>query len=156
MDGTCRTSSRRRRSLPETAPRARISALPSDPLLSEDYENGAIERTALAEDRTLLANERTFAGWMRTSLAAVAIGIGFNALFQTMEPEWVPKAIATIFLLIGIFVILSAERRACAVVERLKPHEIKTFRMINLRLVSWSISLATLALIWALWQLDGR
>ena len=104
----------------------------------------------------MLANERTFAGWMRTSLAAVAIGIGFNALFQTMEPEWVPKAIATIFLLIGIFVILSAERRACAVVERLKPHENKTFRMINLRLVSWSISLATLALIWALWQLDGR
>ena len=124
--------------------------------MSEDYEDGAIERTALAEDRTLLANERTFAGWMRTSLASVAIGIGFNALFQTMEPEWVPKSIATIFLLIGIFVILSAERRACAVVERLKPHEIKTFRMINLRFVSWSISLATLALIWALWQLDGR
>src|SRR5687767_1548938 len=31
-------------------------------------------RTDLAEDRTILANERTFAGWMRTALACVAIG----------------------------------------------------------------------------------
>ena len=123
--------------------------------MSDDLETEAAERTALAQDRTLLANERTFAGWMRTSLAAVAIGIGFNALFQTMEPNWVPKAIATIFLTIGIFVMLAAERRACAVVERLKPHEIKTFRIVNLRLVSWSISLATVALIAALWLLNG-
>ena len=134
----------------------RISALPSEPPLPEDFDDGSFERTALAEDRTLLANERTFASWMRTSLAAVAIGIGFNALFQTMEPDWVPKAIATIFLLIGIFVMLSSGRRACAVVEWLKPHEIKTLRMMNLRFVSWSISLATVALIWALWLLDGR
>ncbi|HET9428256.1 MAG TPA: DUF202 domain-containing protein [Allosphingosinicella sp.] len=101
-----------------------------------------------------MANERTFAGWMRTSLAAVAIGIGFNALFPTMEPNWVPKTIATVFLVIGIFVILSAERRACAVAQRLKPHEVKTFQNMNLRLVAWSISLATLALIAALWMLD--
>ena len=123
--------------------------------MSDDLETEAEERTALAQDRTLLANERTFAGWMRTSLAAVAIGIGFNALFQTMEPNWVPKAIATIFLTIGIFVMLAAERRAGAVVERLKPHEIETFRIVNLRLVSWSISLATVALIAALWLLNG-
>jgi putative membrane protein len=124
--------------------------------VSEAQEKEAVERTDLAEDRTLLANERTFAGWMRTSLAAVAIGIGFNALFQTMQPAWVPKTIATVFLLIAIYVMLSAERRACAVVERLKPHEIKTFRMINLRVVSWSITAGTLALIAALWLLAAR
>ncbi len=124
--------------------------------MADDRQDKASERTDLAEDRTLLANERTFAGWVRTSLAAVAIGIGFNALFQTMEPLWVPKAIATIFLSIGIFVMISAERRACAVVERLKPHEVRTFRMVNLRLVSWSISLATLALIASVWLLAGR
>lgn len=55
----------------------------------------ASTRTDLAEDRTVLANERTFAGWMRTGLAAVGIGLGFNALFGKMEPEWLPKLIAT-------------------------------------------------------------
>lgn len=124
--------------------------------MPDQLDGGSVDRTALAEDRTLLANERTFASWIRTSLAAVAIGIGFNALFQTMEPKWVPKAIATVFLMIGIFVMLSAGRRACAVVDRLKQHEIKTLRMMNLRLVSWSVSLATVALIWALWLLDAR
>ena len=116
----------------------------------------AEERTDLAEDRTILANERTFAGWMRTGLAAVAIGIGFNALFQTLQPSWVPKAIATVFLLIAIFVVIAAERRACAVMHRLKPHEIKTFQMVNLRLVSWSMAAATVSLIAAIWLLAPR
>jgi putative membrane protein len=31
-------------------------------------------RDDLAEDRTILANERTFGSWMRTSLGCVAIG----------------------------------------------------------------------------------
>ncbi|HEY9553776.1 DUF202 domain-containing protein [Allosphingosinicella sp.] len=40
----------------------------------------------MAEDRTVLANERTFAGWVRTGLATIAIGLGFSALFRQMEP----------------------------------------------------------------------
>jgi putative membrane protein len=51
-------------------------------------------RTDLSEDRTMLANERTFASWMRTGFAGIGIGLAFNALFTRMEPEWVPKAIA--------------------------------------------------------------
>ena len=124
--------------------------------MSEGADDELGERTALASDRTLLASERTFASWIRTSLGSVAIGIGFNALFPTMEPDWVPKAIATLFLLIGIYVMLSAERRAFAVIERLRPHEVKTVGMTNMRVVSWSISLATLALIAALWLLGPR
>ena len=124
--------------------------------MSEDQDDELSDRTALASDRTLLANERTFASWIRTSLGSVAIGIGFNALFPTLEPTWVPKAIATAFLLIAIYVVLTAERRACAVKQRLNAHEVKTVEMTNMRLVSWSISLATVALIAALWLLGPR
>ena len=86
-------------------------------------------RTDLAEDRTILANERTFAGWMRTSLACVAIGVGFHALFRSMQPEWVPRAIATAFLILAILVILLAQRRAAAVTRaRAQPT-----RSVNLR-----------------------
>ncbi|HEV2079793.1 MAG TPA: DUF202 domain-containing protein [Allosphingosinicella sp.] len=110
----------------------------------------AEERTDLAEDRTLLANERTFAGWMRTGFASVGVGLGFHVLFE-MEPVWVPKAIATAFLLIGIFIFISAERRAGAVRNRLDSHEVKTFKLVNLRLITAAMVIATAALAVAIW-----
>lgn len=113
-------------------------------------------RTDLAEDRTILANERTFAGWMRTSLACIAIGAGFQALFQEMEPSWVPRAIATTFILLAIIVIVLAERRASAVVRRLSAHVVETARSLNLRLFASVISVAGLALIAAIWLLEMR
>ncbi len=83
----------------------------------------AQDRTDLAEDRTLLAHERSFAGWTRTGMAAVGIGLGFNALFQMLEPSWVPKAIATIFLFIAVFIFISAERRAARAIVS-SPHRV--------------------------------
>lgn len=108
-------------------------------------------RTELAEDRTILANERTFAGWMRTSFGSVAIGVGFHALFNEIQPNWLPRAIATAFLLLAIALILLAERRAAAVTRRLSPHIIATARPVNFRLFAAIIVLASLALISALW-----
>lgn len=119
-----------------------------------DRNDLAEERTDLAEDRTILANERTYAGWMRTGFAAVGIGLGFQALFREMEPVWIPKAIATAFLLIAIFVLVIAERRACAVLARLHPHEIRTMKTINLRVMTYGAVAATLVLIGALWLLQ--
>ncbi len=116
----------------------------------------AQDRTDLAEDRTVLANERTFAGWMRTGFAAVAIGLGFNALFNKMEPAWVPKAIATAFLLIAIVIFAAAERRACSILARLDAHQIETVRIRNLRLITAAIVLAVLALVAAIWLLKIR
>lgn len=120
----------------------------------DERERLAVSRTDMAEDRTVLANERTFAGWVRTGLATIAIGLGFSALFRQMEPVWVPKAIATGFLLIGIFVFISSERRACQVLERLKVHEVKTAPRLNIEFVSWGMVIGTSALIAALWTLE--
>jgi putative membrane protein len=108
-------------------------------------------RTELAEDRTILANERTFAGWMRTSLGSIAIGMGFFALFAKLQPFWMPRAIATGFLLLSIAIILLAERRAALVLRRLNPHVVITSRPLNLRLFSGVIIAASLTLIAAIW-----
>jgi putative membrane protein len=108
-------------------------------------------RTDFAEDRTVMANERTFAGWMRTGLASVGIGLGFNALFDAMQPAWIPKAIATAFLLLGILIWVLAERRACAVLARLETHNVKPVGALNLRLMTYLMASATAALIAALW-----
>ncbi|HEX8215203.1 MAG TPA: DUF202 domain-containing protein [Allosphingosinicella sp.] len=113
----------------------------------------AEERTDLAEDRTLLANERTYAGWLRTGFASIAVGLGFQALFEMLKPAWVPKAIATAFLLIGIFIFIAAERRAAAVSKRFHPHEVETFKLVNLRLITAAAVGATVALTAAIWML---
>lgn len=122
---------------------------------SSDKQHLAEERTDFAEDRTILANERTFAGWMRTGFGSIAVGVGFNLLTE-LEPVWVPKAIATAFLLIGIMIFVAAERRACAVVRRLHTHEVETVRVGFLRLITLAVILATLALIAALWLLEMK
>jgi putative membrane protein len=111
----------------------------------------AEERTEYAEDRTVLANERTFAGWLRTGLGAVAVGLAFQALFEKMDPQWVPKAIATAFLTIAILILWLAQRTACRVLTRLHTHEIKSVGGANLRLIAYLLIAATAALIAALW-----
>lgn len=124
--------------------------------LAEDRTDYAEDRTKFAEDRTSLANERTFAGWMRTGLGAVGIGIAFQALFRAMEPVWAPKALATLFLLAGIFIFVTAERRARRVVARLDTHEVRNAPRRDMRIMAAALSLGAAGLIAALWLLaDG-
>ena len=122
--------------------------------MSEPKEENDASRTELAEDRTILANERTFAGWMRTSLACVALGVGFHALFQKIQPTWIPRAIATGFLFLAILIAVLAERRAAAVMRRLSPHVIETAQTMNLRLFAAAISIGSAALAVVIWIVD--
>ena len=111
------------------------------------------ERTDLAEDRTVLANERTFAGWMRTGLAAVGIGVGFNALFGKMEPAWLPKAIATCFIISGMVVFYLAERSSCSVLQRLDAHSVQPLKRISLRIVASLMGFGSIVLLPGIWFL---
>lgn len=113
----------------------------------------AEDRTDLAEDRTLLANERTFSGWARTATACIGIGLGFNALFTPVDPTWVAKAIATAFILLGIFLVIAAERRARALHKRLTAHRVAGVSPINFRIMAVAITTAATALIIAIWLL---
>ena len=121
--------------------------------MGTDHHANVPDRTDLAEDRTILANERTFAGWMRTSLACIAIGLGFHVLFNKIEPSWIPRAIATGFLLLSVLVIAMAERRAAAVIERLNTHAIVTARPMNLRLFAMMIAAGACAFALVVWLL---
>jgi len=124
----------------------------------EDHEDPntkwAEERTDWAEDRTIMALERTFAGWMRTAFAAIAIGIGFRALFGEFEPPWLAKAIATGFILLSIIFAIGAERRASRSFRRLSAHAVDSPRLPNLKFVAYAISAGAALLIVALWVLN--
>ncbi|NNC73459.1 MAG: DUF202 domain-containing protein [Sphingomonadaceae bacterium] len=123
--------------------------------LAENRTELADERTDLAEDRTLMANERTFAGWMRTGLAAVGIGLGFNALFGRLEPWWLPRGIATAFILIGIFIFYAAQRRGRKVLDRLQSHNAEPLGGVNLLAVAIVFSAASLVLIAGIWIMES-
>lgn len=117
-------------------------------------EDDQPSRDDLAEDRTILANERTFGSWMRTSIGCVALGVGFQGLFRSMEPAWIPRAIATAFLLLAVLVLVLAERRASAVIDRLRSHVVVTAKPMNLRLITILVALGALALTLAIWTVD--
>lgn len=110
-------------------------------------------RTDLAEDRTILANERTFAGWMRTGLAAVGIGLAFNAVFNKIEPAWMARAIASLFVAVGIVIFYVAQKKSCQVLERMDSHEIKPIETLNMRAIAGLMALASLSLLMAIWFL---
>jgi len=111
-------------------------------------------RTDLAEDRTIQATERTFAGWMRTAFAAIGVGIAFHVVFGEFRPPWLAQAIATLFILLGMMVAWTAERRACATFKRLSTHEVVRLKTPSIRWMSWSVVIGGLALIAGLWLLN--
>jgi putative membrane protein len=121
--------------------------------LAEERTEAAERRTDFAEDRTVQATERTFAGWMRTAFAAIGVGLGFQALFGELEPPGVAKAIASLFIILGVIVAFTAERRACAAFDRLSTHEIERPETPSIRWMSWSVIAGGLTLVAALWLL---
>lgn len=119
-----------------------------------DRTDLAGRRTSLAEDRTIMATERTFAGWMRTAFAAIGIGLAFHVVFGDFEPPWLARAIATLFILAGAWVAVAAERRACATLARLEPHEVKPASAPRLRWLGWAVAAGALVLVAGLWVLN--
>lgn len=120
----------------------------------KDNNDLAKDRTDWAEDRTLMANERTFAGWMRTGLASVGLGLGFHALFGKLEPWWIPRLIATIFIIIGIFIFYQAQKNGCNVQERMAAHKSEPIDTGNLKLIAGLMALASTMLAIGMWIIN--
>ena len=121
--------------------------------MSQDTNRHDHDRTELSEDRTLLANERTFAGWMRTGFGSVGLGLGFNALTRSFDPDWIGKLIATAFFMMGIGIFIGAYRRAIQVHKRLDSHAVKAAGLPGLRLLTIGFVVITLAVATGMWLL---
>ncbi len=64
-----------------------------------------------------------------------------------------PRAIATLFVILGMFLFIAAERRACQVLSRLSPHQVKAFNHSRLRLMMIVANIGAASLIAAMWLL---
>jgi putative membrane protein len=115
----------------------------------------AEDRTDWAEDRTVLANERTFAAWARTAMASTALGLGFHAVVQKLEPTWIAKAGATLFILIAIGILGVAQANAAEVGKRLDTHGVDGLRRSRYRLIAGALVCACLVVMAIIWMLKG-
>ena len=111
----------------------------------------AQDRTDWAEDRTILANERTFAGWMRTGMASVALAVGLRAVFGEFEPTWAAKAIATIFIILAVYIFWAAQEAACKTLGRLNDNEAHAQPMNRMRILSIVFGFGAIAVGSILW-----
>ena len=98
-----------------------------------------------------MAVERTMASWTSASFAAIGVGLGLHALFGRVEPAWMPRVVATLFMTLGIIMIISAERRMCRAIARLSAHQVQPPTRQGLRLAAYGVAAAALILIGAVW-----
>ncbi len=118
-----------------------------------DSDNPAEDRTDWAEDRTGMANERTFAGWLRTGMAAIAVAVGLQVVFREIDPTWLGKAVATVFLLIAIFIFWTAQQKARDADKRLSRHKTDAPRPRNYTIMAAVFVLAAVFVGVVLWML---
>ena len=119
--------------------------------MSEGEKDQGQERTDLSEDRTLLANERTYAGWMRTGFGSIGLGLGFNALTKSFDPNWIGKLIASVFFALGIGIFIGAYRRAAEVHRRLDRHSVRPAGLRGLWLLTVAFVAITLSVAAGMW-----
>lgn len=117
-----------------------------------DSDENAAQRTDWAEDRTLLAAERTFAAWLRTGLASVGIAIALQAVYSRIEPTWIAKSVASGFLLLAIVTIWLANRAACRTYERLDQGDAVSMTPRFYRMLSTALTIVVVAAGVVLWM----
>ena len=126
-------------------------AAPDD--TDSDTARDSERRTRWAEDRTVLANERTFSAWMGTGLGAVGVAIGLKAVFGAIDPTWVAKLVASLFLGVAILVYWMARRQACKTLERLSENDAETMPTKSFTQLAIAMTIATLTAGGILWAL---
>ncbi|MBW0144199.1 DUF202 domain-containing protein [Sphingomicrobium clamense] len=120
-----------------------------------DSQELAEDRTDLAEDRTIMAVERTMASWMGSGMGLIGLGLGLRAIFGAFEPAWVPKAMATFFMILAIVVVQGAKRRMCGAIHRMSTNWVEAPNTKGMEVIAAGISLGAIVLIIGIWAFFG-
>lgn len=118
-----------------------------------DTDRSGDARTQWAEDRTVLANERTFAAWMRTGMACIGVALGLRVVFSATDYPIVAKAVAELFVLSAIFIFWTAVRRSRATHTRMTAHDTSAQSQRNMLTTSWAMTVGAVAVGAILWLL---
>lgn len=103
-----------------------------------------------ADDRTLMAEERTFSAWVRTGLTSLATGLAIVKLMPETQPAWIVPALGSVLVIVGGLAFAFAflgYRNGCRNWQRAMPRAVPlwVFGVVSLLLIIGS--LLSLALI---------
>ncbi len=118
---------------------------------SEKDENK--NTTRLAEDRTILANERTFSSRMGLALGALGLAVGLQAVFGEANPTWLAKLAASIFIIIAILVAIAGYKNSKKMLERLNTYSAEPASAKGMFTVAALISIGALLIGLILWMI---
>jgi len=121
--------------------------------MSEKSNSSAGQRTDWAEDRTILANERTFASWMRTGMACVGVALGLKAVFGSTDHPYVAKAVAELFIITAVIIFASAARRGYLAQKRIDDHDTTAQSHIGMIITASALAVGAVAAGIILWLL---
>ena len=107
----------------------------------------------MSEDRTIMANERTFSSWTGGGMGAIGLALAFKAVFGAFEPVWFAKLISTIPLCAALFLFWSAQKKACATLDRLTERKVEATGKRSYRVVASLLSLTAIGAAIILWTL---
>jgi putative membrane protein len=110
---------------------------------------------SLALDRTVLANERTYAAWLRTGLTALATGLGTARFMPAAIPLWSVRMIAALLLLFGAASFVLAAWRYETLHVGIRHLDVNTIPPPVVTALSVILVCCTLLALAALWTL-GR
>lgn len=110
-------------------------------------------RTRLAEDRTVLANERTYTSWVRTGLAALASGLALEKFFAGALPEWILRSIAVILVLFSLCAFVLAIWHYTHLGLKLQEADIRQLPLRSLAVLTAALCLASLLALAGLYAL---
>ncbi len=118
-----------------------------------DKENLAENRTDWAEDRTIMANERTFASWTGAGMGAIGLALGFKAIFGDFQPTWIARLIAQVPLCAAIVLFWAAQHKASKTLTRLTERQVEATGQVTLKVIAGLMTLTALGTGYILWTL---
>lgn len=108
--------------------------------MSENHKGSETEksenRTRWAEDRTVLANERTFSSRMGFALGSLGVALGSQSVFKDVEPTWLAKLGASIFVILAVYVAILNYLSCEKMLKRLNSHSAEPSSRSDLKVVT--------------------
>jgi inner membrane protein YidH len=106
-----------------------------------------------ALDNTILANERTYAAWLRTGLAFLAAGLGTARFMADILPVWNLRVIVSILILFSALSFLLAAWRYQHLHFKTAHLDITTIPLKVVQGISLVLTLCALLALFAVWYL---
>jgi inner membrane protein YidH len=121
---------------------------------TDDEGHAGRDALTFALDRTVLANERTYASWIRTGLTALAAGVAIEKFMVDVMPGWIIRTIALTLIVFSAAAFLVAAWRYTHLGIRIADIDVRAIPSSLTTAASLLLVLCSALALVGLWLLD--